>query len=141
MKFFTSLFNVNYDDLWKAIIRPPRDLYSLQDLGPEKIKVNSEIFEREDFYIKNDRDLNLACSLWKPISQGNLKLPCIIYLHGNSSSRCESVNIIKYLLPLGVNVLAFDFAGCGHSEGEFISLGVWEKDDVKCVVEHLREKV
>jgi len=36
--------------------------------------------------------------------------------------------------------VCFDFAGCGLSEGEFISLGWWERDDVALVVEHLRKE-
>jgi alpha/beta superfamily hydrolase len=36
-------------------------------------------------------------------------------------------------------MFCFDFAGCGLSEGEFISLGWWEREDVAMVVEHLRE--
>ena len=33
----------------------------------------------------------------------------------------------------------FDFAGCGMSEGEYISLGWFERDDVNVIVNYLRE--
>lgn len=33
-----------------------------------------------------------------------------------------------------------DFAGCGLSEGEYISLGYYEKDDVECVFQYLRKQ-
>ena len=36
-------------------------------------------------------------------------------------------------------MFCFDFAGCGLSDGEFISLGWWEREDVAMIVEHLRE--
>lgn len=43
------------------------------------------------------------------------------------------------MLPLNISVFAFDFSGCGHSEGEFISLGYFEKDDLNVVVEYLKQ--
>jgi len=46
---------------------------------------------------------------------------------------------IEKLLPMGLSVFSFDFAGCGMSEGESISLGYFEKDDIACVVSFLRK--
>ena len=36
-------------------------------------------------------------------------------------------------------VFAFDFAGAGQSEGEYLSLGYFEKDDLATVVDYLKE--
>lgn len=33
-----------------------------------------------------------------------------------------------------------DFAGCGISEGEYISLGYYEKFDAKIVMDYIKEK-
>ncbi len=41
------------------------------------------------------------------------------------------------LLPAGITVFALDFSGSGKSEGEYISLGWFERDDVKVVTDHL----
>lgn len=38
-----------------------------------------------------------------------------------------------------ITIFSFDFAGCGKSEGEYISLGWYERDDVDVVVEWLRK--
>jgi alpha/beta superfamily hydrolase len=38
-----------------------------------------------------------------------------------------------------ISVFCFDFAGCGLSDGEYISLGWYERDDVEVVVNYLRE--
>ena len=46
---------------------------------------------------------------------------------------------MHYLLPQNITLFCFDFAGCGLSEGEYISLGWFERDDVAMIVEHLRE--
>ena len=66
-------------------------------------------------------------------------MPCCIYMHGNSSCRMEALENVHYLLPQNITLFCFDFAGCGLSEGEYISLGWFERDDVAMIVEHLRE--
>lgn len=60
---------------------------------------------------------------WFKIADAKEKYPVIIYLHGNSSSRIEGLSLIEYLLPLGYSLFCFDFAGCGMSEGQYVSLG------------------
>lgn len=59
-------------------------------------------------------------------------------MHGNSSARVEVIPQLSYLLSLGVAVFAFDFAGSGKSEGDYVSLGYYEREDLSCVVAHLR---
>lgn len=66
------------------------------------------------------------------------KLPCCVYMHGNSSCRGESLEVLPLVLNMGCTLLSFDFCGCGMSEGDFISLGWYERDDCECVVEYLR---
>jgi len=62
----------------------------------------------------------------------------VIYMHGNSSARLEVLPHLSYLLSLGVGVFAFDFAGSGKSDGDYVSLGYFEREDLSSVVEHLR---
>lgn len=64
--------------------------------------------------------------------------PVVIYLHGNSSGRPEVIPQLGHLLSLGVAVVAFDFAGSGRSEGDFVSLGYFEQEDLQTVVHYLR---
>jgi len=64
--------------------------------------------------------------------------PVVVYLHGNSSSRVEVLPQLSHLLSLGVAVLSFDFAGSGHSEGDYVSLGYYEREDLQTVTSHLR---
>ena len=137
-KLVGKVLGDKYDDLWKHVIRPPRDDYTLNDLGPVKFKHNQKNFKRTDFTLTNKRNLKLCCSFWEPEERKYPKLPCVIYLHGNSSSRAEIFPEVYYLLSSEITVLAFDFSGCGQSEGEYISLGWFERDDVECVVNYLR---
>jgi hypothetical protein len=144
MDYLTKkLFGGSYDDLWKAVIRPPRDNYKETDLGPEKFMINNKTYKRTDLTLTNKRKLSIKCSFWEPIDEERPceRLPCVIYLHGNSSSRVEAVAEIKILLPMNITLFAFDFSGCGLSEGEYISLGYYEQEDVECVIEFLRKSV
>ena len=139
MNLLFKLFGGSYDNLWKAIIRPHRDEYNIDELGPYKFEFKGKCYKRTDFELINKRSQKMMCSFWEPFDEEREKprLPCVIYLHGNSSSRCEAYPEVKYLLLKNITVFAFDFCGCGKSEGEYISLGYYEKSDVHCVVEYL----
>ena len=135
-----SALAAGYDQLVHAFIRPPRARYAIHQLGPTNFSIGSRQFVREDLQLTNKRNLKLACSFWQPKSEpGGEKFPCIVYLHGNASCRAGVLEMLPNLLSAGFCVFAFDFAGCGLSEGEYISLGYFEKDDVATVVAHLRQ--
>ena len=141
MNFIKNIFSSAYEELWKAVIRPNRDIYQDKDLGPEKFELKHKWYKRTDFTIINKRNYKLACSFWEPFDEEreHPRLPCVIYLHGNSSSRCEVIPEVRYLLPRNITVFAFDFTGCGRSEGDYISLGWHEQEDVECVINYLRK--
>jgi len=143
MDILAKFFGGSYDDLWKAVIRPPRDEYTDNELGPEKFTIKGKNYKRTDITIINNRNLKLNCSYWEPYDEEREydRLPCVVYLHGNSSSRAEAASEVKYLLPMNVTLFAFDFAGCGRSEGDYISLGWYEREDVECIIEYLRKSV
>ena len=50
----------------------------------------------------------------------------------------EALQAVEVLLPANITLFCLDFSGCGKSEGEYISLGWYEKDDVDAVIEYLR---
>jgi alpha/beta superfamily hydrolase len=133
-----SLFGIDYDDLWKAVIRPPKDEYTDDDLGPTSFLIDKKLYKRTDIILKNKRGHKLVCSHWEPCNRELERLPCVVYLHGNCSSRVEAVSESRILLPMNITLFAFDFSACGKSEGEYISLGWYEKEDVECVIEYLR---
>ena len=60
-------------------------------------------------------------------------------MHGNSSCRLEALELVPNLLQANITLFCFDFVGCGNSEGEYISLGWHERDDVNVIVNYLRE--
>ena len=59
-------------------------------------------------------------------------------MHGNSSARVEAIPQLSLCLAIGATMFAFDFTGSGKSEGDYVSLGFFEKEDLHAVVEHLR---
>ena len=116
---------------------------------------------RDDFFVVNGRGLRVASSLWRPQGYSEVtnaalgprasralydeamplaKSPTLIYLHGNASCRVEACTTLSLAAGLGLSVCAIDCAGSGHSDGEYISLGLYEADDVVAVVDHLKRE-
>jgi len=138
---FIGKLGEQYSELWKAIIRPPRDTYEIKDLGPTVFSIENRTYQRTDLALKNSRGHNLVCSHFEPIPSERVSecLPCVVYLHGNCSSRLEAISTLPVLLPFNITVFCFDFAGSGLSDGEYLSLGYYERDDLAVVVNYLRE--
>ena len=103
----------------ERVILPNRDNYNYEDLGPDKFQINHKYYRCTDFSITNKRILKLMCSFWEPFDEEReyLRLPCVVYFHGNSSSCCETLAEIKYLFPINITVFDFDFSACGKSQG------------------------
>jgi len=129
-----------YDSLVRAIIRPPRCNYEIRHLGPLQFGFCGKVYQRIDFELRNPRGLKIVCSHWEPVGmhRPNPILPAVIYMHGNSSARLEAIQQLAPVVSLGATLVAFDFCGSGKSEGDWVSLGAYEKDDLMVVIEHLR---
>jgi len=123
--------------LVNAIIRPPRAVYHIESLGPSAFVFCGRRFIRSDISLPRGQTL-LQCSYWKAVERVTDRTPVVIYMHGSGSSRVEAVPQLSHLLSLGVAVFAFDFAGSGKSEGDTVSLGYYEREDLASVVAYLR---
>ena len=146
-KNFIVQIQEGYAALCNAIIRPPRAEYDMRELGPKFFQISNSRFQRTDFQLVNPRGFTLQCSHWKPCTTSaskssdasdSQKLPCVVYMHGNSSCRVEAIEYVETILSIGATILAFDFSGCGLSEGPYISLGWYEQEDVHTVITWLR---
>lgn len=133
-----SSLTKKYEKVYKGIIRPYRETYSLSELGPDMFNISEKTFTRRDFTLKNPRNQNIECSFYTQSIP--VILPCVIYLHTYNSSRLEALQILPVLLPSNINVFTLDFAGSGNSDGEFISLGWHEREDLQTVVNFLRNE-
>ena len=130
-------FEISYEALWKAVIRPPRDDYSEEELGSASFNCFGRNYKRHDYDLLVTKGNILKCSFVEPVEEDrpSLIMPVVIYLHGNSSSRVEGLRHTIELIKKGINLFTFDFAGCGKSEGDYISLGYNEKADLKIIVD------
>ncbi|KAH0789029.1 Clan SC, family S9, unassigned serine peptidase [Histomonas meleagridis] len=124
---------------FQAICRPPRTTYE-EDKIPNTMLIEGygEI-RRHPVSFPNSRGQKIIGSFYPPNEMPE-NPSCVIYLHGNASSQIEGTFLIPILVPLGISVLCFDFSGCGMSEGNYISLGLLEKDDVSGAIAHLLAK-
>ncbi|KAK7263743.1 hypothetical protein RJT34_31339 [Clitoria ternatea] len=122
------------------VIRPPRADYNPdQYLWEKEFTLAGRTYQRQDLELKNARGYTLKCShyLPSPFPQ-DTSLPCVIYCHGNSGCRADANEAAVILLPSNITVFTLDFSGSGLSDGDYVSLGWHEKDDLKMVVSHLR---
>ncbi|KAJ8610228.1 hypothetical protein CTAYLR_008524 [Chrysophaeum taylorii] len=130
-----------YDSLVSAVIRPPRSIYDPRRLGPRSFRVSDAGLRvsRRDLTLKNTRGQTLQCSHWTFDDDGNdRKRPCVIFVHANSAARVQAIHYLGLVLSLGATFFAFDCAGSGLSEGDFVSLGWRESRDLHVVTRYLR---
>ncbi|KXG39328.1 uncharacterized protein LOC8080807 isoform X1 [Sorghum bicolor] len=128
------------DQLVNFIIRPPRADYSPNDdLLEQEFMLKGRWFLRKDLEVKNGQGKTLQCSHYMPVVVPEGKaLPCVIYCHGNSGCRADASEAAIILLPSNITVFTLDFSGSGLSEGEHVTLGWNEREDLKAVVNYLR---
>jgi pimeloyl-ACP methyl ester carboxylesterase len=107
-----------------ALIRPPRTTYNLHAV-PLRLQADDDTtFGRLPVSFHNARGQTLVGSIYHSASVSPLQGgPCVVYLHGNASSQLEGQFLVPNLCPRGVFVFCFDFAGCGCSDGDYVSLG------------------
>ena len=56
-----------YAQMWRAIIRPPRANYEVQDLGPTQINIGHMNVVRTDIELLGHRKHKLQCSHFEPL--------------------------------------------------------------------------
>lgn len=121
-----------------AIIRPPRTTYEQKSI-PQSLKGDDGVsYMRHPLGFINKRNIILVGSYYFGSGMDSAKGgPCVLYLHGNASSQFEGQFLVPNLCKYGIFVCCFDFAGCGCSGGDFVSLGYFEKEDTEFLIEQL----
>ncbi|WIA34398.1 hypothetical protein OEZ86_012734 [Tetradesmus obliquus] len=132
-----------WDQLVDAICRPPRDVYSPEELlggRTHAFMVGNMEASRIDYELKSKLGQQIMVSHYLPMNTKTRddKLPVVVYCHCNSGSRRDAEEAVWHLLPCGVGVVAFDFTGSGLSDGKWVTLGAHEVDDLAVVIDHLR---
>jgi len=140
-------FRETWKQLEDCVIRPPRAVYTADELvggSSGRFVVGRQRGMRRDLELTNCHQQTIQCSYFRPVGDGfppEREIPCVIYCHCNSGCRCEANEAVTLLIPAGIAVMALDFAGSGQSEGQYVSLGVREVDDVSCAVAELRRGI
>ncbi len=62
----------------------------------------------------------------------------MVYAHCISGSRMEALSYCEALLSCGIGLFAFDFAGAGLSDGEYVHLSCEETGDLAAALHYLR---
>lgn len=132
-----------WDQLVDCICRPPRDAYGVEDLiggYGGRYSIGSHRGFREDLELVNSQGQKLQCSHFKPQSMAEEEgpFPCVVYCHCNSGSRRDAEEAVILLIPQKISVFCLDFAGSGLSEGDWVTLGAYEVDDLRIAIDHLR---
>jgi len=64
----------------------------------------------------------------------------LICCHGINDNRSQWLEQVARLHERGYGAVLFDFAGHGHSDGDTVTYGVRERDDVAAIITWLRER-
>lgn len=126
------------DEAIAAITRPPRMSYDPAEIPLCFEASDGSVYLRHQLLVQNERKQNLVGSLYHsttrhPMDGG----PCVIYMHGNASSQLEGQFLVPNLCPRGISVFCYDSVGCGCSDGDFISLGFFERQDINFLMRFL----
>ncbi|KAJ6967483.1 hypothetical protein NC653_035638 [Populus alba x Populus x berolinensis] len=125
--------------LWENDFTLAGRAYKRQDLEASMGIISSHKYSLLSFLLTNARGHTLRCSHYLPSPlPADTHLPCVIYCHGNSGCRADANEAAVILLPSNITVFALDFSGSGLSDGDYVSLGWHERDDLKVVVSYLR---
>jgi pimeloyl-ACP methyl ester carboxylesterase len=149
-----------YDKLWKEFIKPTRNTYSVEDLGP-KVEIMDELcFLRKDLFLPVSQGNHIVASFFHPAPHEEVigaqstsfaekyeksnsinvrGLPCLIYCHSHNGNRVEGKFLREFCMKEEYCLFLFDFLGHGQSEGEYSSLGYFEKFQLDRIVQHLRD--
>jgi hypothetical protein len=134
-----NIFTDSYQEVIHSLCRPPRAKYVIEELGEKEFVLNGNKYQRQDFELKNRYQHQVPCSFWYDTKmKKNKPVPCIIYLHGLSSSRIEGNYLRDRILSsMGFSFFVLDLSGSGFAESEYVSFGFFEKEDIHAAIDYL----
>lgn len=138
-----GFFAEKYSSIWKALIEPKRNMFSMEMLGPKTRQTDhNSCFIREDGFASNSQGDRLSYTVY--LHQKEQVFPptrrCIIYLHSHGGNRMEGLSLLNYCPSMDASLCLFDFSGSGYSEGRYTSLGPKESHDVRTMIEEIKSR-
>lgn len=128
-----------YKNSWKLLVKPPRIRYNANDLQSHPtVTLGKMIYIPKLFQNRNNLKLKLHLFIPnKQVEYRQLRLDFVMYCHSQGSNSLEGSFLIKLCAELGFGLCLFDFAGCGFSDGDFLTLGIEESKDIREIVSFL----
>ena len=105
---------------------------TLRDVSPADLGL-----PYEDIAFRNADGLNLRGWYLPPPPAGAERAPAIAYGHGNATDRRQWLPVALAVHEAGFAQILFDFTGRGESDGEVISLGAHEAQDLRSALDSL----
>lgn len=84
----------------------------------------------------------LSCFVLNPktYQSDSLLLGTIVLLHGHRDKKLSQLDLAKWIASRGYRVVLVDNRGHGLSTGEYLSFGVWEREDMVAVLDTLESR-
>ena len=93
-----------------------------------------ESLEKEDFNITSQDGHKLVGQLIKnPVASEKY----IVLCHGYGFNRVGGIKYIEIFLKEGFNIVVYDHRNSGESEGQYTTMGYFEKEDLKLVIDYV----
>lgn len=133
-----GIIGITANRLTNIVVSPPNHAIERaieQETKREYIKEGYyESLEKENFKLTSSEGYNLACQLiTNPVPSEKY----IVFCHGYGFNRIGSVKYVDIFLKEGFNVVLYDHRNSGESEGEYTTMGYYEKEDLKKVIDYI----
>lgn len=132
-------FSELYDSSWKTIISPFVAKHKPSALGPPTQRLHSHTIERQTIELPSSRGSLLNGFVSSCPENGRSDL--VLYLHGSGGSKLDALNLIPCIPKYRLAVAAFDFAGCGNSEKQYLTYGRYEVEDARLFLQEVRRRL
>lgn len=109
---------------------------TITDRETEAGRFNAERYSqlpKEDVWVRSEDGTRLKSVFVTP----HPGKPYVIFCHGVTEHKINSIKYMNLFLKKGFNAILFDHRRHGESEGTFTSYGHFEKMDVKAIVDEL----
>lgn len=125
-----------FSTISEKVIRPPRCHHYNCTTRSSVVSTIGFLCDRYDSRIKT-LDGNVLHGVHYIPRSANISSPTIVFLHGYGSNYSRSTFLLDHTVQHNMCLFAFDFSGSGYSEGNVVSFGVREQNDIKTVVNYL----
>ena len=130
----------NYQNIWKAILKPPKLPINDYQLGPQCNLIENIIVKKTSTFFLNSKKIKISYTFYNFDEKKQKKKTCLIYLHSHSSNRAEGYNLLKFCIKRKYSLCLFDFQASGESEGNNLTLGPQESKDTEELMDLLKTR-